>query len=187
MDTQEAMMTSTPLSKPGKRPLPGTPIGKDHEIYNIGSPSFHPFSKSTRTEESHINIPPPTTPPSATTSATLSDIAHLLQQQLAPITQELSEVKASNHAMQASMKSTMQGVKEELKQQIDDLDDRLTQLEISKANLEQSEKPPQPEGLTPPGLSDRLKDIETDLANLKLTGAKQPGHAGEPSGCLRWF
>ena len=135
MDIDEATMTQTPVAKTGyKRPIPGTPLGKENPVYDIFSPTGSPDAKTTKTEPPQPTTPqlqgrnnqtfiPPSTPPHshAATPATLADIAQLLQSQLAPITKELGEVKSS-------MQSTMQGLKDELKHQIDGLDEQLTQL-----------------------------------------------------------
>ena len=162
MDTSEAEMTTNPTPKPvSKRPLPNTPttynISKEHQIYNLASPTFVPDQKTTKTDHTHqppyepIHIHQPTPPSAAAAPATLADIAHLLQSQLAPITQEINEIKTI-------MQSTMQGVKDELKQQIDALDSRIHKL---------NQTPPAP---TQPNhqptrlmtVSDRLKPKSTN-------------------------
>ena len=173
MDASEADMAVTPTPKPGsKRPLPNTPttynINKEHEIYHIASPSLVPDPKTTKTDHTHQpphasnHIPQPTTSSHAAAPATLADIAHLLQTQLAtqlaPITKEINEVKTS-------MQSTMQGVKDELKQQIDELDERITQIE--------SHAPPtNPPKSSTDEINERIGQIEAEIYKLK-----QPNHS----------
>ena len=164
MDASEADMAITPLPKPGsKRPLPNTPtqydINKEHQIYNLASPTLVPDNKTTKTDHTHE----PTTPSHAAPPATLAGIAHLLQTQLAPITKEINEVKSS-------MQSTMQNVKDELKQQIDELDERITQPEIVKDNSTQDRSYPHPHT----DLTNKINIIEAELDKLKK--ANQPSH-----------
>ena len=186
MDTAEAEHAHTPIPKPGgKRPLsstPGTYIpNKEHEIYNLASPAIAQESKTTKVDHPQslpnagepTHFPQPTTPSHATAPPTLADIAHLLQTQLqtqlAPITKEISEVKSS-------MQPTMQNGKDELKQQIDELDERITQLEITK-NSTQGRSHPHP----PTDLMDKIEVIEAKLEHLQKANLPNQPRTNTPA------
>jgi len=89
------------------------------------------------------------------TPATLEDVAQLLQKQVAPITKDINDAKAT-------IQSTMQGVKDELNIRINQLDERINKL----ADNPQATQPVGGSTLNP--LQIKIDKIETELASLQV-------------------
>ena len=182
MDTSEAETAHTPDPKPGsKRPLPGTPgtynLNTEHQIYNLASPTIaheskttkinHPLSQHTQqgdaseTGKGTGSGSGTGSGPAQAPTLTMEGLAALFDQKLSP---ETDKIDALERKFQNTMQTNLQTLKHDINTKIDNLDERLTQLELNPP-------PPNQPTRSTDDIDGRIKHIEAEIYKLK-----QPSH-----------